>query len=277
MPITPIFDPEKAGRPMRVAAFMSGTGTNIRQLLRHRITIAAREGEVPFEVVFIFSDRSDGGSSGERIALENGIPYFSYDIRKFHEKRGLTRSVRTTEGLLARREYDRVPARLVKAFHIDIIALGGYMSFTTLNRCVNVHPADLSIRRADDRRKYVGDHAVRDAIAAGETTLRASTLWTDAGVDTGPLLMVSAPLPVELPEPLEDLLKDPEKFQSAVDRHQDRLKEIGDWVIFPRTIEIIAGGRFALDGDGRVFVDGKPVPDGYREEGSGDRETVITG
>ena len=81
--------------------------------------------------------------------------------------------------------------RLVHAFEIDMIALGGYMSYITLNRCVNVHPADLSIRLPDGRRKYVGDYAVRDAIAAGENTLRASILWTDEGVDTGPLLMIS--------------------------------------------------------------------------------------
>ena len=68
---------------------------------------------------------------------------------------------------------------LVETFDIDVIALGGYMSYITLNRCVNVHPADLSICLSDGRRKYVGDNAVRDAIHAGETMLCASTLWTD--------------------------------------------------------------------------------------------------
>jgi len=266
MSITPIYDPETAGRAMRVAAFMSGSGTNIRQLLRRQAAIKAAEGAAPFEVVFIFSDRSDGVCAGERIAREAGIPYFSYDIRAFHEKRSLKRSVRTAEGLAAREEYDRVPARLVKAFGIDVIALGGYMSYTTLNRCVNVHPADLSIRRPDGRRKYVGDQAVRDAILAGETRLRAATLWTDAGVDTGPLLMVSKPVPVDLPAPLEQLKEDPERFRTVVDQHQSRLKETGDWIIFPRTIEMIARGRFGLDKDGRVYVDGKRIADGYREE-----------
>ena len=265
MRATPIFDPEAAGRPMRAAAFMSGSGTNIMRLLEHEWKLGAGGDVSPFETVFIFSDRSDGRCAGERIALENGLPYFSYDIRAFHRKRGLKRSVATAEGLAARREYDRVAGRLVDAFEIDVIALGGYMSYTTLNRCVNVHPADLSICLPDGRKKYVGDDAVKDAIAAGETSLRASTLWTDEGVDTGPLLMVSDALPVTLPESLDVLVRDPERLRQAADDHQDRLKEAGDWKIFPRTIEMIARGRFSLDDENRVYVDGRPVPGGYRE------------
>lgn len=139
------------------------------------------------------------------------------------------------------------------------------MSVTTLERCVNVHPADLSILDSKGRRKYVGDHAVLDAIEAGEEVLRSSTLWTDQGVDTGPLLMVSRPVPVELPEPLDLLRQNREKFLQVAEEHQQRLKEIGDWKIFPRTIEMIARGRFWIDENRRVYVDGQPVPKGYRE------------
>ncbi len=262
---TPIFDPEKWGRPMRVAAFMSGSGTNIIRLLAHEKALQARDGRSPFEIIFIFSDRSDSGSAGETIALENALPYFSYDIRAFHVKSSLSRTVAHEKGLVARREYDRVAEKLVKAFHIDVIALGGYMSYTTLGRCVNVHPADLSILGENGHRKYVGDHAVRDAISAGERVLRSSTLWTDDGVDTGPLLMVSDPLPVTLPEPLEDLRTHRSRFAGIVDHHQEQLKEAGDWKIFPRTIELIAEGRFAFDAAGQIRIDGDPVPRGFRE------------
>ena len=249
---------------MRVAAFMSGSGTNIIKLIEKEKALKAGEAVSPFEVIFIFSDRSDGACAGEKIAFDNGLPYFSYDTRAFHRLRSLKRTVLTPEGMAARKKYDRVAMRLADAFEIDAIALGGYMSYITLNRCVNVHPADLSIRLPDGRRKYVGDYAVRDAIAAGENTLRASTLWTDEGVDTGPLLMVSDPLSVELPQPLETLRKDNKRFLQIVKEHQKRLKEVGDWMIFPLTIEMIARGRFGLDEDNRVYVDGKPVPNGYK-------------
>jgi phosphoribosylglycinamide formyltransferase 1 len=262
----PIFDPNVERRSMRVAAFLSGSGTNVLRLIELQRGLAREHGVSPFEVVFLYSDRSDGACAGEKIALENGLPYFSYDIRTFHRLRSLPRTSSTPEGLSARREYDRLPQRLLKALDVDVIALGGYMSYTTLPGCVNVHPADLSVLSPNGRRKYVGDHAVRDAIATGEKVLRASTLWTDAGVDTGPLLMVSEPLSVNIPVPLDDLLKDRRRFLQVVDEHQDRLKKIGDWKIFPRTIEMIAQGRFALDERNRVYVDGVPVPDGYREK-----------
>lgn len=251
---------------MRVAGFMSGSGTNIVRLLEREEALKGSEGSSPFEVVFIFSDRSDGSCRGEGIALERGIPYVSYDIRAFHRRRGLKRSVKGPEGMAGRREFDRFAERLIQAFEIDVVALGGYMSYTTLTRCVNVHPADLSILTAAGRRKYVGDHAVEDAISAGEGSLRSSTIWTDRGVDTGPLLMVSAPVPVELPEPLDSLRGDRERLLQIVDLHQQRLKEVGDWKIFPKTVEMIARGRYALDDRGRVYVDGRAVPAGYREE-----------
>jgi folate-dependent phosphoribosylglycinamide formyltransferase PurN len=265
MPVTPLFDPNEAGRPMRVAAFMSGSGTNIIRLLEREKYLRSTQDSPPYEVIFIFSDRSDGLCHGEKIALETGIPYFSYDIRAFHRLRSLPRRVSLPEGLAARKEFDRIPARLIATFEIDVIALGGYMSYTTLNRCVNVHPADLSIRTENGERKYVGDNAVFDAITAGETSLRSSTLWTDQGVDTGPLLMVSDSLQVELSDSLDSLVTDKEKLVQATEAHQDRLKEVGDWKIFPQTIEMIARGRFALDESDNVYVDGNPVPQGYRE------------
>ena len=251
---------------MRVAAFMSGSGTNITKLIEREKRLRAEEGASPFEVVFVFSDRSDGLCAGEKIALDNGLPYFSYVTRTFHRLRSIKRSVRTPVGMAARREYDGVAARLVEAFEIEMIALGGYMSYITLGRCVNVHPADLSIQAPDGTRKYVGDNAVRDAILAGEGTLCASTLWTDEGVDTGPLLIVSEPIPVVLPQPLDVLTRNQEKFLKTVEEHQEHLKKAGDWKIFPRTIEMIARGRFALDENNNVYLDGHPVPHGYREE-----------
>jgi folate-dependent phosphoribosylglycinamide formyltransferase PurN len=265
MPLTPLFDPRSAGRPMRVAAFMSGSGTNILKLLDLEKNLRAKEGVSPFEIVFVFSDRSDGTCLGEKMAYARGIPYISYDIRTFHKIRGLERTTATPEGLSARKEYDKVAATVVKAFDIDVIVLGGYMSYLTLDRCVNVHPADLSILTPDGQRKYVGDRAVLDAVSAGERFLRSSTIWTDQGVDTGPLLMVSPPLEVNLPEPLESLLVNQEKLARVAEDHQRRLKEVGDWQILPRTIEMIARGRFALDKHNRVYVDGHPAPSGFRE------------
>jgi len=252
----PLFDPQAKGRPMRVAAFMSGSGTNIRRLLERR--------DAPYEIVFIFSDTADDSCRGQEIAREYGLPYIAYDTRRFHRLRGVKRTIKTPEGLAARREYDQVAARLLRAFDIDLIALGGYMSFLTLSGGVNVHPADLSLLDEQGRRRFVGDDAVYEAIAAGQTELRSSTLWIDQGVDTGPLLMVSDPLPVELPAPLQELKARPQRLREIADEHQERLKERGDWVIFPLTLELIATGRMGLTPQGVVTLDGREYPQGVR-------------
>jgi len=265
MALVPLFNPKEKGRPMRVAGFMSGSGTNIIKILEMESDLKQKRGSTPFEMVFIFSDRSDGRCRGEKIALEHGLPYFSYDIRAFHRARGVGRTIATPKGLAARKEYDQLSSNLVKAFDIDLIALGGYMSIITLPRCVNVHPADLSILSEDGKRRYAGDKAVYDAIFAGENVLRSSTLWADEGVDTGPLLMVSDPLPVELPEPLENLKINKDRLMQLADEHQERLKEIGDWKIFPRTIELISEGRFSFDENHRLYFEGEPIEGGLRE------------
>ena len=85
MPLKKIFDPRKENRPMRVAGFMSGSGTNLIKLIELQRGLEKERGQSPFEVTFIFSDRGDGKSRGEQIALDAGIPYFSYDIRRFHQ------------------------------------------------------------------------------------------------------------------------------------------------------------------------------------------------
>jgi len=46
--------------------------------------------------------------------------------------------------------------------------------------------------------------------------------------------------------------------------HQNKLKELGDWKIFPLTLEWIAEGRFAIDENRKIYFDGKLVENGYR-------------
>jgi len=263
--IKPIFDPKQKKRSMRVAAFMSGTGTNVQKLIEYQQQLIKRQGKSPFEVILIFSDRSDGTCMGEKIAYKYTIPYFSYDIKAFYRKHGIKFSIATKEGMNLRKRFDETVKKIIKAFDIDIVALGGYMSYTTIKRCVNVHPADLSIKTQDGRRKYRGISAIRDAILAGEQFLRSSTILTDEGIDTGPILMVSKPIPVKVHIPFKELKKDEILIEQVVQEHQERLKKQGDWYIFPRTIELIARGLFSLDEQNRVYFKGEYIPDGYRE------------
>jgi len=111
-------------------------------------------------------------------------------------------------------------------------------------------------------RKYTGDHAVLDAILAGEVTVASSTHIIEAEVDMGRMLMISAPIEVNLPPGAD--LSDREVAMRISDEHQERLKEKGDWVIFPKTVEDIARGKFAEDENGLLHYEGKPIPEGIR-------------
>jgi folate-dependent phosphoribosylglycinamide formyltransferase PurN len=269
MKVKPIFSPKK-GRTMRVACFMSGSGTNARKIIERSLKPDSR-----YRVVLIFTDIRDDrlNRGGEKmcrakdIALEYGIAYECVDIRDFYSSRGVKRT-----DLSLRPKFDRLVVERIEPHGVDVIALAGYMSITTEpllerydGRILNVHPADLSIKEGGGR-KYVGIHVVRDAILAGEGELRSSTHVVREKVDYGEVLVVSEPLPVTLPEgfDLEALVRDEGLLERVVDEHQDRLKEPGDWVIYPLTIQMIAEGRFALDGRGNVFLDSELKPNGLR-------------
>jgi len=270
MGIQPIFDP-RSGAPMRVACFMSGSGTNARKIIERSL-----EENSGYRVVLVFTDVRDDrlDKKGEKrcrakdIAEEYDIAYECIDIRDFYRSRGH----KTRRDLSLRPEFDLMVLRRIETHDVDVIALAGYMSIVTQpllgrypGRIVNVHPADLSVME-DGRRKYVGMHAVRDAILAGEPALYSTTHVVREKADYGEILVRSKPVPVRLPEgvSLEELRRDRRLLRRVSREHQSRLKERGDWVIYPLTLQMIADGRFALDGRGNVYIDGVRTPHGLR-------------
>ncbi len=254
MALVKLYDASEVGQ-LRVAGFMSGSGTNLRKIIEHEQMLKKERGESPFHVSVIFSDNYK--SKASEIAADFGIPAFIYDMDSFYKQRG-----KPLKDMNTRREYERECLRVLNEFECTAAAYAGYMrkatsAFVHSILGVNVHPADLTIKGNDGRPKYRGDHAVRDAIQAGEKSIRSTTHLVTEKVDCGPILMVSAPFPVV--HPISD-----EILGEMAGRYQDALKERGDWVIFPRTLEYIADGRFAIDEQRRVYFDGKEIPQGVR-------------
>jgi phosphoribosylglycinamide formyltransferase-1 len=248
---------------MRVVGLMSGSGTNIRKILDHQRGLEIREGSSPFRVVALFSDRAE--SQATRIGRDYDLPVAVRDLLGYCTRRGVSR-----RDLEAREGFDEETVRALSPFEATVAAYGGYMSIATRPLMeaflgINVHPADLAIQNPDGSRKYVGDHAVRDAIAAGEGEIRSSTHIVEPVVDGGRILMISAPVGVVLEKGWNSRI--PEHLARAEEVNQERLKEGGDWRIFPRTIEDMARGRFAQDEHGRLHYGGNPIPYGYRLDG----------
>jgi len=270
MGIRLIFDPSR-GTPMRVACFMSGSGTNARKIIERSL-----EADSRYRVALIFTDVRDDrmGKAGEKacrareIAEEYGGAYECSDILDFY----LSMGHKSKRDLSLRPEYDLTILRKIKPHDIDVIALAGYMSIVTKTlldryegRIVNVHPADLSITEGDHR-KYVGLHAVRDVILGGEPALHSTTHVVREKVDYGEILVRSEIVPVQLPRgiSLDQLRLERRLLRQVAQEHQNRLKERGDWVVYPLTLQMIAEGRVALDGRGNVYIDGVLAPHGLR-------------
>ncbi len=254
----PIHDPGEG--PLKTLALMSGSGTNVRRVLELGERLKREEGHSPFEVAVIFSDRYD--SNANQIGREYDIPVVTHDLVGWLKRNGVDR-----QDLSARERFDDRTIEMLEPFGAKVAIYGGYMSivsprFIDAFLGVNVHPADLSVKREDGKRRWTGAHAVRDAIEAGEKTIRSSTHLVIHEVDMGPLLIVSAPVEVKTPEGFDP--SDRAELQRVADENQERLKEEGDWVVFPLAIEAIARGWFARGDGGEMFYKGEPVPGGLR-------------
>jgi folate-dependent phosphoribosylglycinamide formyltransferase PurN len=248
---------------MRVAGFMSGSGTNLVKILEKQADLACSPGGSPYEVVVIFTDNP--ASNAAQIGERHGIDWVVEDILAFYRRRGHA----TKKDLTLRPAFDELVLGALNPYGVDAIVLAGYMSVVTdpllkafPGRIINVHPADLRILERG-RRKYTGDYAVRDAILAGEKVLRATTHVVREEVDGGEILMVSGPVKVELPEGLRAggtaPPEDRDLWSRIAAEHQERLKWIGDWRILPKTLEWLARGRYSLDEEGRTCLDGEPL------------------
>jgi phosphoribosylglycinamide formyltransferase 1 len=100
---------------------------------------------------------------------------------------------------LAEREaYDAETARYLKIYGVDLVVLCCYLRILTApmlaafsGRIINLHDSDLA-----GTPKYVGLHATRDAIRAGERETRATAHWVTEEVDAGPILLRTEAFPV---------------------------------------------------------------------------------
>ena len=257
MKIQPLHNPSEG--TLRIAALMSGSGSNLRKILEKEQELQKNRGEFIYKVVVIFSDTFD--SKACAIGKDFDVPVVTRDLRGFYARRRKPRS-----DLKVREKFDRETIQALAPFEAKVAAYAGYMSIATKPLVesylgVNVHPADLSIE-VEGKRKYVGAHVVRDAILAGEGSLRSTTHIIEPLVDGGRLLMISSPLLVALEDSFNP--KNTDDVRSTANIHQANLKKSGDWVIFPKTLQFIAEGKYAQDDEGNLFFDSQPIPKGLK-------------
>ncbi|MHB8449738.1 MAG: phosphoribosylglycinamide formyltransferase [Mycobacteriales bacterium] len=150
--------------PARLVVLASGAGTTLQALLD-----AAAVADFGARVVGLVVDRP--GSGAERRASGAGIPVSLVCPAEFATRDAWDAAVTAVVG-------DYRPDLVVSAGFMRILGAEFLAAFG--GRTVNTHPSLLPA--------FPGQHAVREALAAGATMTGATVHWVDAGVDTGPVI-----------------------------------------------------------------------------------------
>ena len=154
---------ERAQERAKVAALISGSGTNMAALL-----YASRAEDCPFELVLVGSNNPT--AAGLALAAAEDVPTFVLP----HQ--GMTRA-----------SHDQAMDVAIRASGAQWLALAGYMRILTeefvvgwQGRMLNVHPSLLP--------KYKGLHTHERALEAGDSHGGCSVHLVTAELDDGPVL-----------------------------------------------------------------------------------------
>lgn len=202
---------------------------------------------------------TEPGSSAARLLDGRGVPRMLRDLRGFCLRRGVP--------LLdsdARRAFDTLTATRLRIFRPDLIVLCGYnyrLSEPFLacwpDRIINIHDADLRIRRDNGGPGYSGLRSVRDAICAGEAETRSTVHLVIPEIDAGPPLVVSGPYPVSLPA---DVRTSGDGIGTYAAVHREQMIRDCWGPLLRAAVELFSEERVEVMANGRVLIGGRPAP-----------------
>ncbi|MDD5287823.1 MAG: formyltransferase family protein, partial [Dehalococcoidales bacterium] len=185
-----IYDPVKHGKRMAIVCFVSGSGTNYREIIARN----------PAHNYLVFTNRP--GCGGTIIAKENKhevvelshIPY----LRETRKKYGAGNVPRNCPERL---RYEQEVSRLIESKlgkTPDLICLAGYDQWTSDWLVDKYYPGILNVHPGDTTRGYDGLHWIPSAkaILAGDRAIRSTLFIVDKGEDTGPVLVQSKSLDI---------------------------------------------------------------------------------
>jgi len=269
----PFFTPRIGRQRPRTAIFMSGSGSNAEVILK----LAASGGASEYEIAAIVTDNPEKSRAAE-LAGQYGVPLVALSIREFYHANGEARiSLATPRGWELREKWTAMLLQKLVPLELDFAIFAGFVPLcgvTGAYPCLNVHPGDLTVTDASGRRLLVGLHTipVELAILAGLPAIRSSVMVAQpllpgaSNMDDGPILGISAPMPLDLRGASLDGLRGvvaarPAKrpvggygdlLEEIAAFNQDKLKYAGDHVVLPRVVACFASGMYALDGDGSL-------------------------
>ena len=265
-------------KPVRCVILMSGSGTNTEALLNFERSLA----NPAYSVAALVTDAPETSRTRE-LAARYGLPLVEHDLKAFYRANG-EESVKldTPRRRELREEWSQGLWEKIKAFDPGFACFAGFTALSNIARelpCLNVHPGDLTRCAPEGSRAYAGLHVlpVEKAILSGEKALRSSVIWVQPysgngskEMDGGPILGISAPLPVELGEhSLQELeecrrqrvpgVKCTDALRQLALEHIERLKVHGDHQVFPRAVADFAANCFRCEGEELYYNNEKVV------------------
>lgn len=273
MSIIKSFFPDKGAKKANAVIFLSGSGSNALKILEK---YKACE-DSPFDVAALVTDAPEKSRARELGSMFD-LPVVENDIREFYQKQGEKRvSIFTPRGQQLREMWTNALREQLEEYDVDFGILAGFVPLTNIVGdfpCLNIHPGDLTYVK-NNSRYLVGLHTVpiERAILEGLPSLRSSVIlvqpYSGKGdeMDSGPLLGISDEVNINLKgHTLEE-------FRACVDgrpskrpkggygdvleelacEHQEKLKQGGDWIVFPQCIFDFARGAFGVDQNKKLF------------------------
>jgi formyltetrahydrofolate-dependent phosphoribosylglycinamide formyltransferase len=200
-----------AGRKIRVAFLLSGSGTTLENLLT-----LIDEGAVPAEVVLVLADRP--GTQGIERARRRGIATAVVDRRAWRDAAAFGAAIEAA----------------IRPAAPDLVAMGGFLSLWRIppdlhGRVLNVHP---SLLPSFGGKGFYGDRVHGAVIEAGVKVSGCTVHFVDDEYDRGPIVAQAAVV-VEDGDTPEILAR---RVQAAERR------------LYPACIRLFAEGRLVIEG-----------------------------
>jgi len=231
-------------RPMSVAVFLSGSGTNFIAIHEEqkRLEKIGEKNYGRIDVVFT----NVPNCKGSQIAEEYGIPVADLSSKKYFDL--LNKDPNDDE---TRDYYDAAVISAVEQICTpDIIVLAGYrrrLGSLFLNRyknrVINLYPGDTT-------KDYLlkGVDASVQVLRAGEESIQCTVFLQKENERFGPALLQSKPIS------LKGFTEDDKGLMN------EKIREEGEWKIFPYTVHnLIAKGCLGLDKEDNVYMDGVKI------------------
>ena len=205
---------------LRIAVLVSGGGTNLQAIIDavNNNTITNTSIEV------VISNKQDAYAL-ERAKLNN-----------------IASECVSPKDYSDREEFNKALVDTIDKYNVDLIVLAGYLVILPPvlikkyeNKIVNIHP---SLIPSFCGMGFYGLKVHEGVLSRGCKVTGATVHFVDEGADTGPIIMQKA---VEV------------KQGDTPEVLQKRVMEQAEWIILPKTIDMIANGKISVI-DGKVII-----------------------